>query len=100
MISSLDHEKINVRCDATRALGELGNPKAVDYVINRLKDEWVNVRIYAVTSLGKLGDTKAVPALIEVLQNTQENELVRAVQQQHLAYFVIRELYYRSENSL
>lgn len=78
LITSLVHEKINVRCDATRALGELGSTKAVEHIIKMLKDEWVNVRIYAVTSLGKLGDVAAVPALIEVLQNTQENELVRA----------------------
>jgi len=78
LIQSTKHEKVNVRCDATRALGELGDPKAVYAVIDMLKDEWVNVRIYAVTSLGKLGDPTAVPALIEVLKNNQENELVRA----------------------
>ncbi|MBQ8668982.1 HEAT repeat domain-containing protein, partial [bacterium] len=78
LIESLDHEKVNVRCDATRALGEIGNKKAVDKIINMLYDEWVNVRIYAVTSLGKLNDTKAVPALIDVMRNRSENELVRA----------------------
>ena len=78
LMGSLDHEKVNVRCDATRALGEIGNKKAVDKIINMLYDEWVNVRIYAVTSLGKLNDTKAVPALIEVMKNVKENELVRA----------------------
>ena len=78
LIASLDHEKVNVRCDATRALGEIGNKKAVDKVINMLYDEWVNVRIYAVTSLGKLNDPKAVPALIDVMKNRNENELVRA----------------------
>ena len=78
LMETLDHEKVNVRCDATRALGEIGNPKAVDKIIVMLKDEWVNVRIYAVTSLGKLGDKKAVPALIEVMKNEQENDLVRA----------------------
>ena len=78
LIESLDHEKVNVRCDATRALGEIGNKKAVDKVIGMLYDEWVNVRIYAVTSLGKLNDVKAVPALIDVMKNREENELVRA----------------------
>lgn len=78
LIESLDHEKVNVRCDATRALGEIRNKKAVEKIIVMLKDEWVNVRIYAVTSLGKLGDVKAVDALIEVMQNKSENDLVRA----------------------
>ena len=78
LIESLKSEKVNVRCDATRALGEIGNVKAVDHVIRMLKDEWVNVRIYAVTSLGKLNDTKAVPSLIEVMRNEKENDWVRA----------------------
>lgn len=78
LIESLRHDKVNVRCDATRALGELSNPKAVDPIIDMLGDEWVNVRIYAVTSLGKLGDTRAVPSLIKVLKDEAENELVRA----------------------
>jgi len=78
LIKSLDSAKVNVRCDATRALGEIGSKKAVSHIIKMLKDEWVNVRIYAVTSLGKLNDTKAVPALIEVMKNEKENELVRA----------------------
>ena len=78
LIESLHNEKINVRCDITRALGEIGNKKAVPYIIEMLKDEWVNVRIYAVTSLGKLSDKSSVPALIEVMQNKSENDLVRA----------------------
>jgi HEAT repeat protein len=78
LIKSLVHDKVNVRCDAARALGELGDASAVDALIGVLNDEWVNVRIYAVQSLGKLGDPKAVPHLIDVLQNEEENNLVRA----------------------
>ncbi len=78
LTKSLKHEKVNVRCDATRALGELGDAMAVPPLIEMLTDEWVNVRIYAVQSLGKLGESIATPALIGVLQNTEENDLVRA----------------------
>jgi len=78
LVESLQHEKVNVRCDATRALGELAHSAAVDALIGVLTDEWVNVRIYAVQSLGKIGDRKAVPHLIEVLENGSENDLVRA----------------------
>lgn len=78
LIKSLTHEKVNVRCDATRALGELGDATAVDALIGVLTDEWVNVRIYAVQSLGKLGDKRAVSNLIEVLEKDTENDLVRA----------------------
>lgn len=78
LVKSLKHEKVNVRCDATRALGELGDKKAVKPLIGMLTDKWVNVRIYAVQSLGKLADKKAVPALVEVLRRRTENDLVRA----------------------
>ena len=78
LIKSLKHEKVNVRCDATRALGELGDSTAVEPLIDMLDDSWVNVRIYAVQSLGKLGEQQATPALIKVLGNQDENDLVRA----------------------
>ncbi len=78
LVESLWSDKVNVRCDATRALGELADPAAVDALIGVLTDEWVNVRIYAVQSLGKIGDRKAVPNLIGVLENDTENDLVRA----------------------
>lgn len=78
LLRSLKHEKVNVRCDATRALGELGDATAVEPLMEMLTDPWVNVRIYAVQSLGKLNDVRAVPALIKVLENSAENDLVRA----------------------
>jgi HEAT repeat protein len=78
LIESLSSERVNVRCDATRALGELGEVSAVEPLIGMLTDEWVNVRIYAVQSLGKLGDALAVDALVGVLNDDNENVLVRA----------------------
>ena len=78
LVKTLSHDKVNVRCDATRALGELRDAAAVEALITMLKDDWVNVRIYAVESLGKIQSDKAVPALIETLQDSEENVLVRA----------------------
>lgn len=78
LIRSLKNERVNVRCDATRALGELNDTNAVEPLIDMLTDDWVNVRIYAVQSLGKLGDMRATPALIKVMQDKEENDLVRA----------------------
>ncbi|MCA9799397.1 MAG: HEAT repeat domain-containing protein [Cyanobacteria bacterium HKST-UBA06] len=78
LIRSLDSEKVNVRCDAARALGELKCPEAVGALVELLSDEWVNVRLYAVQSLEKLGDKRAVPALIQAMQSAEENDLVRA----------------------
>jgi len=78
LIGSLNNERVNVRCDATRALGELGDLDAVMPLVGMLNDEWVNVRIYAVQSLGKLGGADAVPALVDTLANDNENILVRS----------------------
>lgn len=78
LVKVLQHDKVNVRCDATRALGELGDLSAVEPLVSMLKDEWVNVRIYAVQSLGKLGGSAATPALINVLLDEEENDLVRS----------------------
>jgi HEAT repeat protein len=78
LIQSLKHDKVNVRCDATRALGELGDTCAVEPLIDMLDDEWVNVRIYAVQSLGKLQDSRAVQALVDVMNREDENILVRS----------------------
>jgi HEAT repeat protein len=78
LMTSLKSERVNVRCDATRALGELGDKDAVMPLVEMLNDEWVNVRIYAVQSLGKLASPEAVPALVETLQNEEENILVRS----------------------
>lgn len=78
LIRSLKNERVNVRCDATRALGELNDVNAVEPLIEMLTDDWVNVRIYAVQSLGKLGDMRATESLIAVMQNKEENDLVRA----------------------
>lgn len=78
LIKSLKNDRVNVRCDATRALGELNDTKAVKPLIGMLTDEWVNVRIYAVQSLGKLADMRATDALIKVMQDKEENDLVRA----------------------
>lgn len=78
LIKTLSHEKVNVRCDATRALGELADAAAVDALVGMLNDEWVNVRIYAVQSLGKIGSHNATSALVEVMRRDNENVLVRA----------------------
>lgn len=78
LIEILHNERVNVRCDATRALGELGERSAVPHLLGMLHDEWVNVRIYAVQSLGKLGCTTATDTLVGVLCNCEENILVRS----------------------
>ncbi|MBX3302709.1 MAG: HEAT repeat domain-containing protein [Nitrospira sp.] len=54
-----------VREDAARALGEIGDPRAVEHLCAIVRDP--GLRTVAVEALGKIGDARAVPVLIELL---------------------------------
>jgi HEAT repeat protein len=56
-----------VRAHAASALGAIGDPAAVDVLINLLGDGSSAVRTRAAEGLGQLGDDQAVPALIDAL---------------------------------
>ena len=47
-------------------LGDIGNPKAVEPLINALQDPGANVRHGAADALGKIGDLRAVIPLQEL----------------------------------
>jgi HEAT repeat protein len=87
LIEKLKDKDIKTRCDAAKALGALGDVKAVNPLIKALKDEsyYEGTRItrkigakairfrvtrFAAEALGKIGDTKAVQPLIEVLKDS------------------------------
>lgn len=55
-----------VREDATIALGNIGDPKAVDALIEAMKDG--SVRRHAIASLGMIGDPRAFPAVLDALK--------------------------------
>ena len=63
----------NVRFEAARALGELGDSQAVDPLINSLGDEAPWVRQTAARSLGKIGGSQAVEALIGLTKKEPGN---------------------------
>lgn len=65
-----------VRAGAARALGELGDSRAVEPLITALKDENAHVRRRATWALGELGDPRAVEPLRVALKD--EDETVRA----------------------
>lgn len=65
-----------VRSEAAHALGEIGDARAVDPLIDALQDEDRRVRERAARALGKIGDARAVGPLIEALKN--ENGWVMA----------------------
>jgi HEAT repeat protein len=57
-----------VREDAVRALGQIGDPQAVEYLFTAMKES--RLRTLAVEALGRIGDRRAVPLLIEVAKGS------------------------------
>ncbi|WP_447984825.1 HEAT repeat domain-containing protein [Nitrospira sp. Nam74] len=64
-----------VRTDAVRALGDIGDSRAVDYLLTALND--LDVRPVAVESLGKIGDRRAVPALVKIVNGSSRPDQSR-----------------------
>ncbi|MCQ8893859.1 MAG: HEAT repeat domain-containing protein [Methanolinea sp.] len=69
VIRALHNPEDEVREEAARALGELGDRRAVDPLIGLLSDENRYVRREAAKSLGRIGDERAIPALISALKD-------------------------------
>ncbi|MGD2089209.1 MAG: HEAT repeat domain-containing protein [Candidatus Aminicenantes bacterium] len=69
LIKALKDIDIYIRRSAAAALGEIGDPKAVDPLIEALKDKGNLVRDSTVNALGKIGDPKVVDPLIEALKD-------------------------------
>jgi len=61
----------HVRGAAATALGQLGDPRAVNPLIRALNDSDGGVRGATATALGQIGDTHAVNPLITVIQNDE-----------------------------
>ncbi|XVH30934.1 HEAT repeat domain-containing protein [Haloferacaceae archaeon DSL9] len=60
-----------------KALGEIGDPRAVQPLANKLVMDNDNVRPYAARALGLIGDTRAVEPLADALK-TDDNANVRS----------------------
>ncbi|HMA36537.1 MAG TPA: HEAT repeat domain-containing protein [Chloroflexia bacterium] len=61
----------DTRAEAAFALGQIGDPRAVEPLIAALRDEDTVVRTEAAAALGALGDRRAVEPLIRALYDTQ-----------------------------
>lgn len=69
LIEALSYEKDhNVRQSAAWSLGEVGDERAVEPLIEALNDR-KRVREVAARALGEIGDARAVKPLIKVLQS-------------------------------
>ncbi len=66
-----------IREDALRALGLIGDARAVDFLLVVMREP--GLRPLAVEALGQIGDRRAVPALINVLEGTDRPEVSRMV---------------------
>lgn len=58
---------------AALALGEIGDPRAVNPLAEILSDDNWEVRSSAAKALGKIGDDRAVDPLINLLRDRNEN---------------------------
>ena len=69
----------NAREYAAKALGKVGDKRALDALIKIAQDkkEDKNVRIGAVVGLGNIQNKRAVQALIEVLKDKKEDQWLR-----------------------
>jgi len=66
LIVALKDEDRAVREDATIALGIIGDPKAVDGLIEAMKDG--AVKRHAISALGMIGDARALPPVLDALK--------------------------------
>ena len=61
-----------VRWHAAEALGDMGDPRAVEPLTSALKDESAYLRFVTVKALGEGGDARAVELLIRALKHKDE----------------------------
>jgi HEAT repeat protein len=69
LIGALNDKDWRVREEATRALGEIGDERAVPHIIKMFKDDKIRIQLWATDALITMGDT-AVEPLIEALQDS------------------------------
>ena len=81
-IARLKHGDTRSRTDAAWALGQIGDPRAVEPLISTLRRGPSSARQTAALALGQIGDPRAVEPLVHALDH--DNELVRQAAAQAL----------------
>lgn len=76
LMAALHHPDAHVRWHAARALGQIGDPFAVDALADGLNDEKQEVRWASARVLANL-DGPAIPAILKVLARSPINEPLR-----------------------
>jgi HEAT repeat protein len=67
-----DHEDLIVRGRAALMLGKIGDPRAVQPLIQALDAPGLQTPLYAAQALGKLGDPRAVQPLLNLISSGNE----------------------------
>ena len=73
LIEDLEEDRY-VRKEAAKALGQIGDPKAVESLIRALKDKDKLVRAEAAEALGLLKDPRAIGPIVKVLKKEEHVE--------------------------
>ena len=89
LIDLLDHKRMETRLNAVVALGEIGNERAVEPLVQLINSgseekesdrEKPEVRRLAVEALRKIGSPKAVDELVKILENRGSSMRVDAIE--------------------
>ncbi|MBZ0288545.1 MAG: HEAT repeat domain-containing protein [Anaerolineae bacterium] len=67
-----NHEDLIVRGRAALMLGKIGDPRAVQPLIQALDAPGLQTPLYAAQALGKLGDPRAIQPLLTLLHSSNE----------------------------
>ncbi len=79
LMDEIESEESDLRFEAARALGELGQAEAVPELIGRLADEDRAVRLAAIIALGLIGSRSATNALREHRADEEDEEWTDAI---------------------
>ncbi|MDV2482252.1 HEAT repeat domain-containing protein [Methanoculleus sp. Wushi-C6] len=78
LIGALRDPHHAVRIAAAEALGEIGDPDAVEPLVLLFRDAREDVRIAAAAALGRIGDRRSIPALIRLFGDSYHGVRVAA----------------------
>lgn len=84
LLQQLTGKNRQVREEAARALGEVGDKQAVPQLVQALSDKYTKVREATAWALGCIGDERAAPHLVQVLGDPSvrvRSEAVKALSQ-------------------
>jgi len=78
-IATLEDTSAQVRIDAVKNLGEIGNKRAVEPLLKMLDDRNKNVFIHVVIALSKIGGQKAIKGLVDILSHKGYEDIMYVI---------------------